>query len=406
MPKRLPALAAAVLAVVLPAVLTLPRAAAQSAPAATTLKLPLPGGSAWKVIQGYNGGTHVAGPEQYALDLVRDGGPTGGTEVVAPAAGAVWFAHAPGAGNGCASITLDGGDGLIVQMCHMILHRAMRADERVSAGQSLGTIGDDGRVGNNGAAHLHLSIHRTPDYGVTRIPYPFSIAGGGLPLEGLNLPPNGSFNQYACPGPACMSRMISSMGATGVVSGQLSPTAAAPAASAASAAAAAPAPTNPPAATRPSPPPAPPAGPLRAGVRAVVANAGSGDCVNIREGPTTSAPIRQCLPDGARLRIVEGPISADGYQWWRLEGLGWAAGMYLSPLAPSLEVGGRARVNAGAGDCLNARAAPGIMAPRAGCLAHGTAVRIVAGPLEADGVTWWQVEGGAWLAGEYLVPDE
>jgi len=87
------------------------RTDAQTAPTMTSLKLPVPAGTAWKVLQGYNGGTHTAGPEFYALDLVRDGGATGGTDVVAPASGSLWFAHAPGAGNGCVSIKVDGGGG-------------------------------------------------------------------------------------------------------------------------------------------------------------------------------------------------------------------------------------------------------------------------------------------------------
>jgi len=143
---------------------------------------------------------------------------------------------------------------------------------------------------------------------------------------------------------------------------------------------------------------------MRAGIRAVVA--GAGDCVNIREQPTTGAGVRQCLPDGARLRVIEGPVSADGYMWWRLEGLGWAVSSYLTPLAPTLEAGGRARVVAGRGDCLNTRSAPAMAAPRGACLTDGSVVRLVTGPFEADGMTWWQVESGGWVAGEYLVAEE
>jgi murein DD-endopeptidase MepM/ murein hydrolase activator NlpD len=393
--NRLPALGGVVIAALLLLLVTAPRADAQSAPTLTTLKLPLPAGSTWKVLQGYNGGTHVPGPEQYAFDLVRDGGPTGGTEVVAPAPGSVWFAHAPGAGNGCVSIKLDGGGGLIVQMCHIVLHRAMRADERVSTGTPLGMIGEDGRVGNNGIAHLHLSMHRTSDYGVTRVPAPFA-AGAGLTLEGLNLPPDGSRNQYACPGAGCVGRLVSTVGTDTTVA--IPSTVPSPGASPS------PPPATPP--TPPAPPPSAPAppGPLRAGVRAVVA--GAGDCVNIREGPGMTARVLQCLPDGARLKLEDGPIAADGYQWWRLEGLGWAVSNYLSALAPSLEVGGRARVNAGRGECLNVRVGPSASAQGTGCIADGLVVRLTMGPFGADGVTWWQLEGGGWVAGEYLLPEE
>jgi hypothetical protein len=405
--NRLPALCGVVIAGLLLCLMTAPGTSAQSAPTLSTLKLPLPAGSTWKVLQGYNGGTHVPGPEQYALDLVREGGPTGGTEVVAPAAGSIWFAHAPGAGNGCASIRLDGGGGLIVQMCHIILHRALRADERVSAGMALGVIGQDGQVGNNGTAHLHLSMHRTSDYGVTRVPVPFSSAGG-VSLEGVNLTPDGSRNQYACPGNGCVGRMVSTVGTDASViipsTTGASPTPArspAPATTAPGAsqpASATPTPSASPAPSGPQPP-----GPLRAGVRAVVA--GAGDCVNVRENPSTSAKVMQCLADGARLKLEEGPVNADGYQWWRLEGLGWAVSNYLSALAPSLEVGGRATVSAGRGECLNVRIAPSASAQNTGCIADGLVVRLIMGPFAADGVVWWQLDGGGWVAGQYLTPE-
>jgi hypothetical protein len=113
----------------------------------------------------------------------------------------------------------------------------------------------------------------------------------------------------------------------------------------------------------------------------------------------------QCLADGARLKLEEGPVNADGYQWWRLEGLGWAVSNYLSALAPSLEVGGRATVSAGRGECLNVRIAPSASAQNTGCIADGLVVRLVMGPFAADGVVWWQLDGGGWVAGQYLTPE-
>jgi murein DD-endopeptidase MepM/ murein hydrolase activator NlpD len=409
--NRLAALGAVVLTGVLFCVVTAPPARAQTVTNLSSLKLPLPAGTSWKVLQGYNGGTHVPGPEFYALDLVRDGGPTAGSEIVAPASGSIWFAHPPGAGNGCISIRPDGGNGLIVQMCHIVLHRVMRADERVTAGMSLGVIGEDGRVGNNGIAHLHLSMHRTPDYGLTRMPVPFS-APDGLPLEGVNMPPDGSRNQYACPGSNCISRMVSTVG---LPSGPASlPSSTPPSITPPPA----PIPGGVPPVPQTSPPPATPVqpvpsiapgmpappGPMRTGARAVVA--GAGDCVNVRAAPSTSAQVLRCLPDGARMVLQEGPVVADGYQWWRLEGQGWAVSNYLSALAPSLEIGSRARVNPGSGECLNVRIAPGRSAQSTGCIGDGTVVRVVAGPFEGDGVTWWQLEGGGWVAGEFLMATE
>ncbi|MGD9894110.1 MAG: CAP domain-containing protein [Dehalococcoidia bacterium] len=56
-----------------------------------------------------------------------------------------------------------------------------------------------------------------------------------------------------------------------------------------------------------------------------------GDCLNVRRGPGRAATIVVCLPDGSAVTITGGPISADGIDWWMIDGLGWAAGEYLRP---------------------------------------------------------------------------
>lgn len=348
------------------------------------LKLPFAAGTSWRIIQGYEGGTHGTGPERYALDLVREGGPTAGAEVLAPASGTVWWMNPPGTGNGCLLIKIDGGNGLIVELCHIIA-RPLRVDQRVEQGQPVGTVGPDGAVGNNGLAHLHLSLHRTPDFGVTRIAAPFAPPDG-LPLDGVSLPPNGTPNQYACPGPTCRGPLVSTNAASGQPIPAVTPTA--------------PTPGGPPTPLLPA------SVALRPGVTArVAAGPNPGDCVNVRGGPGLSAPVRACLPDGVLVTVAEGPIAADGRLWWRLEGLGWAAGDYLVEVsAPTLRPGGRAIVDAGEGDCLNVRAAPGMAAPVLACLPSGARITITDGPRAADGRSWWQVDGRGWAAADYLQP--
>ena len=71
--------------------------------------------------------------------------------------------------------------------------------------------------------------------------------------------------------------------------------------------------------------------------------------------------------------------------------------------ATQLQVGGLATVNAGSGDCLNVRAGPGRGATINRCVADRTIVRVLAGPVAADGTNWWQLEGLGWASGEYLV---
>ena len=57
------------------------------------------------------------------------------------------------------------------------------------------------------------------------------------------------------------------------------------------------------------------------------------DCLRFREAPSTSAEVLSCQIDGTGAQVVEGPEEADGHTWWRLEGLGWASGSYLAPVA-------------------------------------------------------------------------
>jgi len=70
--------------------------------------------------------------------------------------------------------------------------------------------------------------------------------------------------------------------------------------------------------------------PLAVGDMAVVT--GTDDCLNVREGPGLDAPAVDCLPDGTEVVLAQGPLEADGYLWWRLEGrAGWVAVDWLRP---------------------------------------------------------------------------
>lgn len=67
--------------------------------------------------------------------------------------------------------------------------------------------------------------------------------------------------------------------------------------------------------------------PLQAGVEVVVVG---GDCLNVREGPALEQAAVDCIPDGARLTLGSGPVEADGFSWWQVEGrAGWVVSDYL-----------------------------------------------------------------------------
>jgi hypothetical protein len=68
--------------------------------------------------------------------------------------------------------------------------------------------------------------------------------------------------------------------------------------------------------------------PLSVGDTAVVT--GTGNCLNVREGPGLDAPTIDCLADGTEIVVAQGPLAADGFLWWRLDGrAGWVASDWL-----------------------------------------------------------------------------
>ena len=76
-----------------------------------------------------------------------------------------------------------------------------------------------------------------------------------------------------------------------------------------------------------------------------------------------------------------------------------------APGAPwPLEKGAKVVVVAGAGPpCINVRPSPGLKEPAVDCIADGTVLVLVDGPVDADGHQWWQPQDrGGWVAGEYL----
>jgi hypothetical protein len=66
---------------------------------------------------------------------------------------------------------------------------------------------------------------------------------------------------------------------------------------------------------------------LRVGGAALVANT-EGQPLRGRQEPSLKAPARVGFKQGERVQVLEGPVEADGYTWWRIEsksGAGWSA---------------------------------------------------------------------------------
>jgi hypothetical protein len=96
--------------------------------------------------------------------------------------------------------------------------------------------------------------------------------------------------------------------------------------------------------TQPSPTPSPTPEPprLQIGARAVVVNIGE-SALRLRASPGLTARVIARIPAGREVVLLEGPVVADGYTWWRVavgSQSGWCAvttpdGVnFLEPLAP------------------------------------------------------------------------
>jgi hypothetical protein len=66
---------------------------------------------------------------------------------------------------------------------------------------------------------------------------------------------------------------------------------------------------------------------LQIGVGAQVVNT-EGTVLRGRKQPSLKATATAAFKSGERVQILEGPVDADGFTWWRIEGesgTGWSA---------------------------------------------------------------------------------
>ncbi len=74
------------------------------------------------------------------------------------------------------------------------------------------------------------------------------------------------------------------------------------------------------------------------------------------------------------------------------------------PLEESQVSVGSEAVVLGAGSCLNFREEPSAGAGVVFCVIDGTKGVVVEGPVEADDITWWRLEGLGWASEQFLAP--
>lgn len=385
MPQRAARVAAPVLAVLTVLAMLFPPITPDGALAAESIPLPFAGGRAVKIGQGYEGGTHQ-GRSRYGLDLMLADGTTSGAAALSPIEGAVVWSQAPGQGHGCIAIAMSSGSHSVM-MCHLSLNHAYAGGEAVSRGQTLGTIGAPGTVGNNGVSHIHLELHSG---GQANSPVPFAEPDG-LPLEGVSLPRGSTTAVVSLRGPIVSSNKPGSGPAPSTTLAQsgeravpMSTTEPAPVAAASI-----------PSTTRSIPAAA--SGPSAGtGSRRAVVQ-GTDSCLKVHKQPATDSAVVGCLKDGTEIALM--PLGSGADARWRQTDKGWVSSEYLKRTQA---------VVAGTGACLNVRESAKVDAAKLGCLPEGTSVTIAEGPTTADGFAWYRiepagsVEQGGWVVGKYL----
>ena len=360
-----------------------PSAPAQPVFAADSIAMPFTGGRAVRIAQGYSGGTHQ-GQSRFGLDIVLADGDTGGAEVVSPIDGTVTWAQGPNSGNGCIAIAMRSGSHSVM-LCHVSLNRAYARGDAVARGQSLGTVGVAGTVGNNGVAHIHYELHTGNR---ANSPVPFAEPDGLL-LEGVSLPASSTT--------AVVSKREAIVSSNRAGSGAPAPTVAQrgqqtqPMAS-----------KNEPAQLAAASIPStlrsvqPPTVPASGAARLAVVN-GTDSCLKVRKQPSSTGAVVGCLKEGTELSLR--PLSTGGDAKWRQTDQGWVSAEYLKRTQA---------VVVGTNACLNVRETPKASAEKLGCLPDGTAVTIAEGPAMGDGLTWYRIEAAGtveksgWVVGQHL----
>ncbi len=135
------------------------------------------------------------------------------------------------------------------------------------------------------------------------------------------------------------------------------------------------------------------------------------DGINIRTSPGVSAKVVTILHQNETGRIVDGPKSADGYVWYKIEtssNTGWGVSRYLGHGTAdpgggsSIQIGDIVAVDT---DGINLRDTPGLNGARVKVIYTDEQATVVDGPKKVDGYTWFRLQAGAdrgWAVSLYL----
>lgn len=139
--------------------------------------------------------------------------------------------------------------------------------------------------------------------------------------------------------------------------------------------------------------------------------------LNLRDNASPSGALLIQLTTNQRVTVVEGPVEAEGFTWWKVDDgagrVGWVAQgdaetVWLTPQSGGAQasapvssnpqpvnrapqVGERVLVTMPAGGQLSVRTAPGIQATLVTRVNPGAQFTVLAGPQQANGFVWYQV---------------
>lgn len=158
---------------------------------------------------------------------------------------------------------------------------------------------------------------------------------------------------------------------------------------------------------------------LQPGGTAIV-NTTNNDALNLRTAAGVEFQIRARLARGTEIDLLEGPVEADGFNWWKVREPGGVEGWVVdfvdgvvtllpravfngevdagdefaaNPTMPSLlQIGQKAKITLSAPqDTLRMRNGAGLNFRVISLLANGGILTVIDGPRLADSLTWWQI---------------
>ncbi|MCS6844883.1 MAG: SH3 domain-containing protein [Caldilineales bacterium] len=136
--------------------------------------------------------------------------------------------------------------------------------------------------------------------------------------------------------------------------------------------------------------------------------------LNVRRAPSVKGDRIGRFQANERVIVLEGPVEADGYRWWRVgtnQLAGWVAEgsgdeVWLSPqvsdrrpVRRAVRLGDDVIVTIGEGGFLKVRSQPGLGGVVQFKLDPSTQLTVIDGPVEADNYRWWKVTDGQDVTG-------